>query len=134
MKVTLGELLSVMRGCLLCPMDRVYEVLSFLTGTELFTHQLPRAGRCASPTLQAQFPAVAAIDCSEVTPDNWQEILAKAVAEHGDEFELTPLPRGTYQPQDPIGELIAMRPDAAVVIAPAQQDDDEAEDFKGNAY
>ena len=132
MKVTLGELLSVMRGCLLCPMERVYEVLNYLTGAELFTHQLPRASRCASPILEAQFPAVAEIDCSNVWPGNWQEFLATAVAKCGDEFELTPLPAGTYQPQDPIAELVQMMGDADA--PPAKQGDDDAEDFKGHNY
>jgi hypothetical protein len=37
-------------------MDGVYDILNFLTGDNLFTHQLPRAMRECEPWLRTQFP------------------------------------------------------------------------------
>ena len=48
----IGDILSVTTGRLVSPrrMDGVYDILNFMTGDNLFTHQLPRAAReCAGP-------------------------------------------------------------------------------------
>jgi hypothetical protein len=37
-------------------MEGIYEILNFLTGDNLFTHQLPRAMRECEPWLKTQFP------------------------------------------------------------------------------
>lgn len=37
-------------------MDGVYDILNFLTGDNLYTHQLPRAVRECEPWLRSQFP------------------------------------------------------------------------------
>ena len=41
-------------------MDGSYEILNFLTGDSLYTHQLPRAVRQCEPWLRAQFPTLMA--------------------------------------------------------------------------
>lgn len=41
-------------------MGGVYEILNYLTGDNLFTHQLPRAGREEEPWLRTLFPRLMA--------------------------------------------------------------------------
>lgn len=57
----LGTVLSITTGYLLAPngIGGVYEILNFMTGDNLYTHQLPRVGRECAPYLLKQFPALA---------------------------------------------------------------------------
>lgn len=53
-----SDVLSVTTGRLVSSrhIDGVYEILNFLTGDNLYTHQLPRAMRECEPWLRTQFP------------------------------------------------------------------------------
>ena len=57
----LGDVLSITTGRLVSPrhIDGVYDILNFMTGDNLFTHQLPRAFDECKPYLVAQFPQLA---------------------------------------------------------------------------
>ena len=57
-KFHISDVLSVTTGRLVSSrhMDGIYEILNFLTGDNLFTHQLPRAMRECEPWLKSQFP------------------------------------------------------------------------------
>ena len=54
----ISDILSVTTGRLVSTrhIDGVYDILNFLTGDDLFTHQLPRANRECEPWLRSQFP------------------------------------------------------------------------------
>jgi hypothetical protein len=54
----ISDVLSVTTGRLVSTrhIEGVYEILNFLTGDNLFTHQLPRANRECEPWLRTQFP------------------------------------------------------------------------------
>lgn len=54
----ISDVLSVTTGRLVSSrhMEGVYDILNFLTGDNLFTHQLPRASRECEPWLRTQFP------------------------------------------------------------------------------
>jgi len=54
----ISDVLSVTTGRLVScrHMEGIYDILNFLTGDNLFTHQLPRAGRECEPWLRTQFP------------------------------------------------------------------------------
>ena len=56
----ISDLLSVTTGRLVSSrhVGGVYEILNFLTGDNLYTHQLPRAMDECAPWLRAQFPAI----------------------------------------------------------------------------
>lgn len=58
----ISDVLSVTTGRLVPSrhMDGIYEILNFLTGDNLFTHQLPRAMRECEPWLKTQFPQLMA--------------------------------------------------------------------------
>ena len=113
---TLGEVLSITDGRLMCAMEGVYRILDWMTGDQLFTHQLPRAMRECQPVLRQQLPQVAAINLDGVDAQNWQQRLAELVAIHGDRFDVAPLPQGTHASIDPVSELAQMRPDLAVGV------------------
>ena len=71
-KFHLGDVLSITTGRLVSPrhMDGVYDILNFMTGDNLFTHQLPRASDECKPHLLAQFPQLAEVDTSGVNGKN----------------------------------------------------------------
>jgi hypothetical protein len=117
----LGDILSITTGCLVSPshMDGIYDILNWMTGESLMTHQLPRVAReCAKPLL-AHNPDLAAIvppesfgDDAEAGVARW---LAEQVAIYGETREVAPLAAEDHTPIDPITELRAMRPDAELV-------------------
>jgi hypothetical protein len=61
-KFHISDVLSVTTGRLVSSrhMDGIYEILNFLTGDNLFTHQLPRAMRECEPWLKTQYPQLMA--------------------------------------------------------------------------
>lgn len=54
----ISDVLSITTGRLVSNrhMDGVYDILNFLTGDNLYTHQLPRASRECEAWLRTQFP------------------------------------------------------------------------------
>lgn len=113
----LGVVLSITHGILLCEFSRVYEILNFMTGDNLMTHQLPRAGRECAPWLLRQFPQLAAIDLGGIGELTWRDRLAVLVAEYGDSFEVVPIPRDDHERKNPLTELAEMvDPNKIIVI------------------
>ena len=106
MKFTLGEILTVTTGVLLCPIDRCYAILNYMLADNLMTHQLPRASRQATPDILRQHPQLADIDASIVTRDNWAAFLANQEHRFGHELDLTPLDSTHHL--DPLVEIEAM--------------------------
>ena len=106
----LGDVLSVTTERLVSPrhVGGLYDILGYMTGESLFTHQLPRAGRACAPALLAQHPTLADVDASGVTADNWSEWLAEQVARFGETLPVAPLAAGEYAPRDPLVELSEM--------------------------
>jgi hypothetical protein len=120
----LGDVLSITTGRLVSPrhMEGVYDILDWMTGDSLMTHQLPRAvDECQGPLL-AQHPDLAAIEVpddfgegghAEQAVSNW---LAELAAAYGETREVTPLAEGEHARIDPIAELRTMiRPDAEII-------------------
>ena len=88
----LGDILSVTTGRLVSPrhMEGVYDILNFMTGNNLFTHQLPRAGREMAPRLLAQHPDLREVTGDDVTPENHAEWLERQVAKYGETRPVRP--------------------------------------------
>jgi hypothetical protein len=95
-------------------MDDVYEVLNFLTGDNLFTHQLPRAGKVCRIPVFKQHPFLKDIDVSDINPTNWEQKLADLKAKHPKEIELEPIANWTHL--NPIEEMIDMKGDDSNII------------------
>ena len=139
-KFHLSDILSVTTGRLVSTrhMDGIYDILNFMTGDNLFTHQLPRASKECEPYLLKQFPELAKAG----TPQNLarldellsdakhrNEPLEKAIemwlkwmVEPGTcnlkmEYEVEQIPSAAHQHKDPIAEMHEMAPNAKVIVA-----------------
>jgi len=68
----LGDILSITTGALVSPrhIDGVYDILDYMTGDQLFTHQLPRAATTCQGPLLAQHPQLADVQLCEFTGSN----------------------------------------------------------------
>jgi hypothetical protein len=98
----------------------VYEVLNWMTGESVFTHQLPRISREAKPVLVAAHPQLAqAIDEAEqVNPDNWREWRQTWEDRYGPEIAVPKFTAATHERIDPLSELSEkVHPDRIVTIA-----------------
>lgn len=120
----LGDVLTVLTGRMLSPrgMDGVYDILDFLTGGSLLTHQLVRAlSECRGPLL-AQHPDLAGVDVPELA--QVAEWLDEQVARFGETRTVATVPEH-HQRIDPIKEAAAMFPGVHVIVAgTAPQGDD----------
>ena len=114
----LADILSITTGRLLSHrhMDGVYDILNFLTGDDLYTHQLPRAAdTCRGPLLE-QHPQLTDVapplDIDVPAIEAW---LAQAEATYG-----RTLPLATWEHRNPLVELAEMvdgKPIIPVVLA-----------------
>ena len=132
----LGDVLSITTDRLVSPrhIDGVYDILNFMTGDNLFTHQLPRASDECKPYLVAQFPQLAAdkmdsalaelgdalksktgkAEAEKIVAD-W---LAKQVAKYGEMFAVKPIPTDAHEVKNPIAEAAEMMggPEKVIVV------------------
>lgn len=98
-----------------------YKILNHMTGENLFTHQIPRAGRIAAEYLKQNHPLFKHDDIkefcqfmiySESSTERW-DVYSKwidgAIERHGLTFDVEPMPKGEYESMNPIEELVHMR-------------------------
>lgn len=104
-----GAVLSVVTGRLVSEnhMDGVYEVLNWMTGESLFTHQLPRVGREAEPVILALHPELVQTkeEAEQVNGENWREWLATWKARYGETISVPLLTIAEHERIDPMSEL-----------------------------
>lgn len=119
----LGDILSVATGCLVSPrhIDGVYDLCNFMTGDNLFTHQLPRAANECGPEIFRQHPDLKNITVPSF--DGEAEVwawLAAVTAEYGEHRDIAPLAEGDHTRINPLDELALMRPgvDVIAVVLP----------------
>ena len=115
-----AEVVTACTGMMLCnSIGSVYDVLNFLTGESLFTHQLGRAMRELRPEFCRQVPALEAYgDLPNVNTDNWQQALQDIVDELGEEITLTKPEYTDYQTRDMLDELVDMvGPEKVIAVA-----------------
>ncbi len=105
----IGDIISAATGVLVSPrhIDGVYDILGFMTGESLFTHQLPRVGREAESVLLRQHPELAAAfeETKQVTRENWKEMLDGWVARYGEMLPVEPFTVDEHEYREPISEL-----------------------------
>lgn len=125
----LGDILSITTERLVSPrnIDGVYDILDWMTGESLFTHQLPRASRECQGPLLAQHPDLAAVEVPEdlggkEDVDRW---LAGQVAVYGETRPVAPLAAADHTRIDPITEMRMMKPDAEIIVVKAPEAGDE---------
>lgn len=113
---TLGQVLSVSTGKLLCGMAGLYEIMNFLTGENLLTHQLVRAFAPCKKYALEQFPNLEEVDTSCVNTENALSWVEEQKELFGELFALTPMPPGYYSPMDPMEELCTMVPKEKIIV------------------
>lgn len=122
----LGDVLSITTGRLVSPrhMDAIYDLLNFMTGDNLFTHQLPRASEECAPRILEQHPDLADVPVPEQFDDEAHVLrwLAEQIDRFGATRELRPLRPGDHTRIDPLVELRMMAPDKPVIVVEAPED------------
>ncbi|SKF79927.1 DUF7736 domain-containing protein [Mycobacteroides abscessus] len=113
----LGAILTVTTDVfLVTDIGDIYELLNYMTGDNLFTHQLPRAAGECKPALLEQHPQLADIAIPELPDaDAYMEYLARLEGTYGTEFAVTPLPADAHTHMDPLSELADMMPGKPVI-------------------
>jgi hypothetical protein len=130
--VTTGRLLTEPRG----PQDNgisdLYAILNWITGDNLYTHQLPRASETAKPYLLKCFPQLWPVCAGLNSLDQW--IAKDRTGGHEgikmwlteirmmfpalkDSYDVAPMPDG-WTHLDPLIELETMMSDRSKVIVP----------------
>jgi hypothetical protein len=110
-----NDILSVVTGRLMGDIGGVYEVLNWMTGENLFTHQLPRVRQEGAPVIVARHPHLqeAIEESAEVTPDNWKTWLSTWTDRYGPQIAVPTMNNEQHERIDPMSE-------AAEYFAPSQ--------------
>lgn len=114
----IGDVLSVTGDKLVSPrlIGGVYDILNFMTGDSLFTHQLPRACRECRPALLKQHPQLASVDDSGVTGETWKAWLDEQIARFGETLPVEPLAEHEHEFIDPVSELAEMVHPGKIIV------------------
>lgn len=121
----LAAVLSITTGRLLCETGQLYEILNFLTGDNLFTHQLPRAIDECQPVILDRYPSLVGVDLPAVFKGapairGWVDEKAKALGfEAG--LDLEPIPADQHVHRNPLEELMEMRAGKPVIVVVAPE-------------
>jgi hypothetical protein len=110
MQFDIGTILSISHDHLLTDIGSVYKILNFMLDENLFTHQLPRAGKFCRPFVLQQYPQLEDWNIldKQVNKDNWKEMVEKAKQMFGSELDIEKLPSGVFNHKNPTEELADM--------------------------
>lgn len=114
-----ADVLSTITGRLMGSIGGVYEVLNWMTGESVFTHQIPRISQEAQPVLVAAHPELAAaiVEADQVTPDNYRDWLTLWLDRYGPTIDVPRFNADQHERIDPLSELAeTVSPDRIVVI------------------
>lgn len=82
-------------------MDGLYELLAYMTGQDIYTHQLGAAADAATPALKAQYPFLSELQPPTGSdPADLMAWLVSVEREHGEALTVTPLK--DWEHRDPI--------------------------------
>lgn len=111
--------LSTITGRLLCDIGSIYEVLNWMTGESVFTHQIPRISREAEPVILAAHPHLheAVREAMLVNTENWQDWRDRWIERYGAEIAVPKMSAAEHKAIDPITEMQTMAPNAKAAIA-----------------
>ncbi len=117
-KFHIGDILSITTGSLVSSegMGGIYKILNYLTGDNLYTHQLGRATHECRPWLLAQHKQLKDIDNSTVNEDTWKDWLTEQAEKYGEYLEIKPLPKNIHDFIDPLDELKRMVPEDKIIV------------------
>jgi hypothetical protein len=115
----IGDILTVTIDRMLSPrgVEGLYDILSFMSGAEVYTHQIPRIAKEAAPVLLHQHPQLAAIKGADITKDNYRAKLAGYITQFGEMLPVTPMTENEHEYRDPISELAEkVHPSKIIVV------------------
>jgi hypothetical protein len=112
-----ADVLSTVTGRLVSKIGGVYQVLNWMTGESLFTHQLPRVSREARPVLVAAYPVLqqAVDEAAQVTTENWQEWLRTWEDRYGPTIAVPKFTAASHESIDPISEAAEIFPPDKII-------------------
>ena len=119
-KFPTNDVLSVITGRLMGQIDGVCEVLNWMTGEHLFTHQLPRVSKEATPVILEMHPHLqSAMDESDqVTQANWQEWRDRWFDQFGPVVAVPKFTADQHEYREPMSELAEkVHPDKIITVA-----------------
>lgn len=126
----IGDLISLSTDRLVSPrhMDGLYDILNYMTGDNLWTHQLPRACDVCRPHLHEQHPwledpEIQTIAIGELmrmlespnikSQDDAMKLvmgwLSKLASTYGEMHAITPLEKGVWNHIDPVDEAVTIK-------------------------
>lgn len=111
---TLGVVSSA-TGILVSDIGDVYDVLGYMLGDKLFTHQLPAGSRAAEGALKEQHPWLDDL----VPPRDGGDLAAwceDIEATHGRTISLTPIANPDWKPGNALADLAAMTDKPIIVV------------------
>lgn len=126
----IDDILSVLTDVLVSKrhVDGLYDLLGFMAGEPVWTHQLPRVSREAQPSLREQFPDLAAIeipDWSDIPKDQIKDTVFawvdQQIAEHGPTRAVRPLAPEDHTSIDPITEFRMKNPNAQIIVIDSEE-------------
>lgn len=119
----LADILSVTTERLLSRrhMGGIYDILGYMTGESLMTHQLPRAADACKPVLLQQHPQLNNVAPSQdIDAPDLMAWLANAERVHGNTLLVCPV--STWEHQNPIEELCDMVGPEKVFVVPLDKE------------
>jgi hypothetical protein len=121
-KFPTADALSAITGRLVSDagMDRVYEVLDWMAGEKLFTHQLPRVMREARALMIVKDPRLVQVceESKQVDRNNWREWLATWTTRLGPTLDVHKFSVSTHERIDPLSELAEKISPERILIVP----------------
>ena len=113
------DVLSTITGRLMGEIGGVYKVLNWMTGENVFTHQIPRIATEATPVLIATHPHLqqAITEAEQVTTENYKEWRQTWEDRYGPVIAVPKFGADTHERIDPISELAEhIHPDKIISI------------------
>lgn len=101
----LGTILTVITCKVLTKIENVYKFLKYMTGEDIYTHQLLRVMDECTPVILRKYPQLSDVDVCDVNTDNWKSFLDGQIKKFGNEFEIEPIGLFEHRKIDPVEEL-----------------------------
>ena len=121
-KFHIGDVISAATGRLVSTrhIGGVYDILGFMSGESLMTHQLPRVAREAEPSLRSQHPELCAVEVPAGLDSEGKVLawLATLYPRFGVEVEVAPMGTADHTHINPIAEIKMINPKSQVFEAP----------------
>lgn len=122
----LGAVVSIVDGKMVAPFGEIHELIEWMAGEPVWTHQIPRVSDEARPALIEQFPGIDDVRVPDGT-DSWEKaaaFLATISGRFGERLDVAPIGGADHTSIDPINEL-RMKAPGVEIIAVGEDEADE---------